>query len=62
VKYPWLKSTAVELVAGKFDPTKGVQFPWNLLPGTKNMEASDLRDWETIRNWAVDMAKQFQPA
>ena len=62
LKYPWLKPTSVELVGGKFDPARGVHFPWNLLPAVKNMEASDIRDWKAIRNWAVDVAKQLRPA
>lgn len=61
-KFPWLKPVSVELIGGKFDPARGVKFPWNLIPAVKNMEASDLRDWEAIRKWAIDMSKQFLPA
>lgn len=59
-KFSWLKPVAVELMGGKFDPAKGVKFPWNLLPAIKNMTASDLRDWEGIRKWTVNITWLFQ--
>jgi menaquinone-dependent protoporphyrinogen oxidase len=57
--YPWLKPAAVEVFGGKYDPAK-LQFPYTLLPAMKNMPASDLRDWESIHNWAVKVADLFQ--
>ena len=61
-KYPWLKPVSVELIGGKFDPSRGVKFPWNLLPAVKNMEASDIRDWNAIKKWAVNVSEQLLPA
>ena len=59
-KFPWLTPISVEIVGGKFDPTK-LRFPYNLIPVLKKMPASDLRDWEAIRTWASSLAKQFLP-
>jgi len=60
-KFPWLSPVAVEVVGGRFDPTK-LRFPLNLLPALKQMPASDLRDWTAIRAWASNLAAKFQPA
>ena len=60
-KFPWLKPVALELFVGKFDPAK-LGFPWTVLPALKNMPASDARDWRVIRDWASNLAAQFQPA
>ena len=59
-RFSWLKPVAVELIGGKFDPSKGVKFPWGLLPAIKSMTASDLRDWEGIRKWTVNITRLFQ--
>ena len=54
-KYPWLKPVAVEIFAGKYDPSKpGLGFFDRLLP------ASDHRDWEAIRAWANALPAQLQ--
>jgi menaquinone-dependent protoporphyrinogen oxidase len=46
-KYPWLKPVAVEIFAGKYDPSKpGLGFFERMLP------TRDLRDWDAIRAWA----------
>ena len=58
-KFPWLKPVSVELVGGKFDPAKGVKFPWGLLPVIKSMTASDRRDWKQIRKWTVNVIRLF---
>jgi len=50
-KYPWLTPLSVEVIGGRFDPTR-LHFPWNLVPALKNMPPSDLRDWEAIHAWA----------
>ncbi len=60
VKFPWLRPITVEVVGGKFDPTR-LHFPWNLIPAMKQMPPSDLRDWDAIRRWACSLATQFQP-
>jgi len=59
-KFPWLTPISVEIVGGKFDPTK-LRFPYNLIPVLKKMPASDLRDWVAIRAWASSLAAQFLP-
>jgi menaquinone-dependent protoporphyrinogen oxidase len=58
-KFPWLTPVAREVFGGKFDPAK-LRFPYNLLPALKQMPASDIRDWESIRAWAGGLAAKFQ--
>ncbi len=56
-KYPWLKPVAVEIFAGKYDPTKpGMGFFERLLP------ARDYRDWAAIRAWANALPAQLEHA
>ena len=57
----WLKPVAVEVIGGRFDPTR-LHFPWNLIPALKHMPANDLRDWIAIRAWAERVAGSIQPA
>ena len=46
-KYPWLKPVALEIFAGKLDPSKpGMGFFEKMLP------ARDYRNWDAIRTWA----------
>ncbi len=53
-KYPWLKPVAVEMFAGKYDPSKpGLGFFERLLP------ARDRRDWDAIRAWANALPAQL---
>lgn len=47
-KFPWLKSAAIKLFGGKYDPAL-LRFPLNLMAGKE--PASDIRDWESIRAW-----------
>ena len=55
VKYPWLKPVALEIFAGKYDPSKpGLGFFDRFVP------ASDHRDWDAIRNWANTLPAQLQ--
>ena len=61
VKFPWLRPQAIAIFGGKFDPDK-LTFPHNLVPALKKMPASDARDWTAIRDWASNLAAQFQPA
>lgn len=58
-KFPWLKPIAVEIVGGRFDPTK-LRFPYNLIPALKQMPAADLRDWTAIRSWSNDLVYKLQ--
>lgn len=60
-KFPWLRPVAVEVIGGRFDPSR-LHFPWNLIPALRQMPPSDLRDWEAIRRWASALATQLQPA
>jgi menaquinone-dependent protoporphyrinogen oxidase len=59
-KFPWLNPLAVEVVGGKFDPTR-LRFPWNLIPALRQMPFKDLRDWEAIRAWAGCLVPRLQP-
>jgi menaquinone-dependent protoporphyrinogen oxidase len=57
-KFPWFQPVSVEVVGGKFDPSK-LRFPYSLIPAMKNQPASDLRDWEAIRTWAISLLSRF---
>lgn len=60
-QYSWLAPAAVEIVGGKFDPTR-LRFPYNLIPAMKQMPPSDLRDWSAIRTWAVGLIAMLKLA
>lgn len=53
-KFSWLRPASVQLVGGRFDPTR-LRFPYNLIPALKATPASDSRDWEEIRAWAASL-------
>ena len=54
-KYLWLKPVALEMFAGKYDPSKpGMSFFERLLP------ARDYRDWAAIRAWANGLSTQLE--
>jgi menaquinone-dependent protoporphyrinogen oxidase len=54
-KYPWLKPIAVEIFAGKYDPTRpGMRFFERILP------SRDLRNWNAIRVWAKALSEQLE--
>ena len=56
-KYPWLKPVAVEIFAGKYDPSKpGMGFFDRFVP------ARDVRNWDAIRAWAKTLPAQLQYA
>ena len=56
-KYPWLKPVAVEIFAGKYDPSKpGLNFFERFLP------TRDYRNWDDIRAWAYELSAQLQHA
>lgn len=57
--FPWLTPVALEIFGGKFDPAK-LHFPYNLF--TRQVLASDLRDWMAIRAWASSLTAKLQPA
>jgi menaquinone-dependent protoporphyrinogen oxidase len=57
--FPWLTPVAIELFGGKFDPTK-LRFPISLFAG--QIPATDIRDWDAIREWARHLAQTLQPS
>jgi menaquinone-dependent protoporphyrinogen oxidase len=57
--FPWFTPVALEIFGGKFDPAK-LRFPYNLF--TRQVPASDLRDWTAIRAWASSLTAKLQPA
>ena len=60
-KFPWLSPIAIEVIGGRFDPTK-LRLPYSLIPALRQMPASDLRDWTAIRTWASNLIEKLQPA
>jgi len=64
-KFVWLKPVSVQLVGGRFDPSR-LRFPYNLIPALKQAPASDARAWEEIRAWVQSLpallANSIQPA
>lgn len=57
-KFPWLTPSSLLLVGGRFDPAL-LRFPYNLIPALKQSEPSDLRDWNSIREWARSLPPLF---
>jgi menaquinone-dependent protoporphyrinogen oxidase len=57
-KFVWLKPVSVQLVGGRFDPTR-LRFPYNLIPALKQAPASDARNWEDIRAWVNNLPTLF---
>ena len=56
-KYPWLKPVALEIFAGKYDPSKpGLSFFDRFVP------ARDVRNWDAIRAWANELSAQLRHA
>ena len=56
-KYPWLKPVALEMFAGKYDPSKpGMSFFERLVP------ARDYRNWDAVRAWANALPAQLEHA
>jgi len=54
-KYPWLKPIAMEIFAGKYDPSKpGLGLFDRFVP------ASDHRNWDAICAWAQTLSVQLQ--
>jgi menaquinone-dependent protoporphyrinogen oxidase len=56
-KFPWLKPASVKMFGGKYDPAL-LRFPLNLMAGKK--PASDIRDWEDIKGWAVGLVPNLR--
>jgi len=56
-QYSWLKPLALEIFAGKYDPSKpGLNFFERFIP------ARDYRKWDAIRAWANELSAQLQRA
>jgi menaquinone-dependent protoporphyrinogen IX oxidase len=51
-KFPWFKPVSLKMFGGKFDPDS-LRFPLNKFAGSE--PATDIRDWEAIRAWAVEL-------
>jgi menaquinone-dependent protoporphyrinogen oxidase len=58
-KYPWFKPVVHEVFGGKFDPAV-LRFPLKILPGLKKLGATDIRNWEAIKAWAVSLTEKLQ--
>ena len=64
-KHHWLRVADVRVLGGRFDPQHlRLPFPMSLimkLPANPmaRMPASDIRDWEWIRNWARAIAEHL---
>ena len=57
-KFPWLDPFARVVFGGKFDPSK-LGFPYALIPALKKIPASDIRDWDAIRDWAARLSAKL---
>jgi menaquinone-dependent protoporphyrinogen oxidase len=56
--FPWFAPVAREVFGGKFDPAT-LRFPMNMIPALRKMPASDIRNWDAIRAWAIGLAESF---
>lgn len=56
--FAWLSPIAQHIVGGRFDPAQ-MGFPFNLIPAMRKMPASDVLDWDLIREKAVELAMRF---
>jgi menaquinone-dependent protoporphyrinogen oxidase len=60
-KFPKFAPMSVRVFGGKYDLAK-LRFPWNLIPAMKKLPASDVRDWEAITAWAIELAAKLESA
>ncbi|HQN04214.1 MAG TPA: flavodoxin domain-containing protein [Anaerolineaceae bacterium] len=63
-KFPWLKLVSKAMFGGKYDPAV-LRFPDSFLAKPKfsplyKRPASDTRDWEAIKDWALSLAETLQ--
>lgn len=56
-KFPWLEPVSLKMVGGKFDP-ESLKFPMNKFAASE--PATDIRDWDRIRNWALELGARLQ--
>ena len=63
-RYPWLQPADLRIFGGRWSAAS-LPFPLSLLtrlPAMKNVPATDIRDWQSIRNWTLSIAGQIKPA
>jgi menaquinone-dependent protoporphyrinogen oxidase len=58
-RFPWLSPISVIVFGGKFDPKK-LTFPYNLIMPLMHLPESDIRNWDEIRVWAGNLAREFK--
>ena len=63
-KFPWLKLRTKQMFGGKYDPAS-LRFPDTFLARPKfsplyGRQASDVRDWEAIKAWAISLAETLE--
>lgn len=56
--YTWLSPVATAVFGGAFDPVR-LTFPHTIIRPLTRMPASDIRDWDAIRQWARDLVPLF---
>src|SRR5574340_533799 len=56
-KVPWFTPAALEMFGGRYDPSK-LRFPLSTFAGAE--PASDIRDWDAIRAWTVELAGKLK--
>jgi len=54
--YSWLKPVEVEMFGGKYNPSL-LKFPLKMMAGS--VPASDIRDMDSVRSWALDLIEKF---
>lgn len=57
-KFPWLSPVAQHIVGGRFDPSR-LGFPFKLVPALRKVPASDVLDWNLIRDSAAQLPEKF---
>ena len=58
-RFPWLKPIASKIVGGVFD-ANGLGFPFKFIAAMRKTPVCDARDWQNIREWAVDLSEALQ--
>jgi len=56
-EFPWFTPVDLVIFGGKFEPAN-LHFSYRMF--MKEIPASDLRDWETIRDWAASLPAKFR--
>jgi len=58
-KFPWFTPVAIAIFGAKYDPAT-LSFPFSLLPALKQLPASDNRNWDSIREWVIELTGKLQ--